>query len=264
MALYDTIGKNYTQTRKSDPRIAAKLIEIFSFSQVTTIADIGSGTGSYATVLAANGYKVLAIEPSAMMRSQALNHPAIQWIDAFAEQIPLPDRSADVAIVMLAFHHFQDYQQALTEIHRVVGGGNIIMFTYDPTIISSFWLTEYFPSFMADVESTFLPIPRLISDIESIFNLAVNVLPFPLPNDLSDSFAAVGWARPELYLDANIRNGISSFAKMTDIEIDRGLASLQDDLATKAWDRKYGHLRQQSEYDAGYRFVYTTEQQLYF
>jgi hypothetical protein len=81
-----------------------------------------------------------------------------------------------------------------------------------------------------------------------------------LPNDLSDSFAAVGWARPELYLDANIRNGISSFAKMPAVELDRGLTNLREDLETKAWDRKYEHLRLQQEYDAGYRFVYTTEQ----
>jgi ubiquinone/menaquinone biosynthesis C-methylase UbiE len=260
MALYDKIGKSYTQTRRSDPRIAAKLLEILLFSQANTVADIGAGTGSYADVLAANGYQVLAIEPSATMRSQAINHQAIQWIDAFAEQIPLPDRSADVAIIMLAFHHFPDYQQALREIQRVIGGGKIILFTYDPAVISSFWLTDYFPSFMADVQSTFLPIPTLITEIKSISNLTVNVLPFPLPNDLSDSFAAVGWARPELYLDANIRNGISSFAKMPEAELDRGVTSLREDLETKAWDRKHGYLRQQPEYDAGYRFIYTTEQ----
>ncbi len=259
MALYDTIGKNCTQTRRSDPRIATKLLEILSFSQANTIADIGAGTGSYAAILAANGYQVLAIEPSATMRSQAINHHAIQWIGAVAEQIPLPDRSADAAIVMLAFHHFPDYQQALREIYRVIDDGAIILFTYDPAVISSFWLTDYFPSLTADVQSTFLPIPQLTSEIKSISNLTVNVLPFPLPNDLSDSFAAVGWARPELYLDKNIRNGISSFAKMTDSELDRGLTSLRDDLETKDWDRKHGHLRQQLEYDVGYRFVYTTK-----
>jgi ubiquinone/menaquinone biosynthesis C-methylase UbiE len=257
MVLYDRIGKNYTQTRRSDPRIAAKLLEILSFSQVATIADIGAGTGSYATLVAEQGYQVLAIEPSEMMRNQAIHHQQIQWIDAVAEQIPLPDRSADTAIVMLAFHHFQDYKRALSEIHRIIDDGAIIIFTYDPELISSFWLTDYFPSFMADVQSTFLPVSRLIAEIESVSNLNVNVEPFPLPHDLSDSFAAVGWARPELYLDSNIRNGISSFAKMTATELDRGLTSLDDDLKTKAWDLKYGHLRQQQEYDAGYRFVYT-------
>jgi ubiquinone/menaquinone biosynthesis C-methylase UbiE len=257
MALYDTIGKNYTQTRRSDPRIATKLLEILSLSQLNIIADIGAGTGSYAAVLAEQAYRVIAIEPSTTMRTQAISHPTIQWIDAFAEQIPLPDRSVDAAIVMLAFHHFQDYRQALREINRITVDGKIILFTYDPAAISSFWLTHYFPAFMKDVQSTFLPIPSLILEIESLSNLIVNILPFPLPNDLSDSFAAVGWARPELYLDENIRNGISSFAKMTEAELDRGLTSLRDDLETKAWDRKYGNLRQQPEYDAGYRFIYT-------
>jgi ubiquinone/menaquinone biosynthesis C-methylase UbiE len=257
MVLYDRIGKNYTQTRRSDPRIAAKLLEILSFSQVTTIADIGAGTGSYAAILAGKGYQVLAIEPSAMMRNQSINHQQIQWIDAVAEQIPLPDRSADAAIVMLAFHHFQDYGRALSEIHRIIGDGIVIIFTYDPELISSFWLTDYFPSFMVDVQSTFIPVSRLIAEIESVSNLTVNVEPFPLPHDLSDSFAAVGWARPELYLDSNIRNGISSFAKMTATELDRGLTNLDDDLKTKVWDLKYGHLRQQQEYDVGYRFIYT-------
>ncbi len=257
MVLYDQIGRNYTQTRKSDPRIAAKLLEILSLSQATTIADIGAGTGSYANIIADRGYRVLAIEPSEMMRNQAINHRSIEWIDGVAEQISLPDRSADAAIVMLAFHHFQDYRQALKEIHRIIGDGAIILFTYDPELISSFWLVNYFPSFMIDVQSTFLPVPKLISEIESISNSTVNISPFPLPNDLSDSFAAVGWAKPELYLDSNIRNGISSFAKMTATELDRGLTSLRDDLKTKAWDRQYGHLRQQQEYDAGYRFIYT-------
>jgi protein-L-isoaspartate O-methyltransferase len=78
MALYDTIGKNYAQTRTSDPRIAAKLLEILKLSQVSTIVDIGAGTGSYALFLAEQGYQILAVEPSAMMRNQAISHSAIQ------------------------------------------------------------------------------------------------------------------------------------------------------------------------------------------
>lgn len=257
MSLYDLIGKSYAQTRRSDPRITEKLLEILAPSQAATIADIGAGTGSYALVLAECGYRVFAIEPSATMRSQAKSHPAIQWIDAFADNLPLPDGSVDAAIIMLAFHHFQDYRQALREIHRIAGDGKIVLFTYDPEKISSFWLTQYFPSLVADVQATFLTIPRLMSQIEVIANVAVNIVTFPLPNDLSDSFAAVGWARPELYLNSDIRNGISSFANIADNELNQGLANLYKDLETGVWDRKHGHLRQQEQYDVGYRFVYT-------
>lgn len=258
MALYDIIGKSYAQTRSRDPRIAAALLDILKAPPVSIIADIGAGTGSYALVLAEHGYRVLAVEPSATMRNQAIAHPAIYWIDASAEHLPLPDQSVDAVIIMLAFHHFQNYWQALQEVHRIAGGGQIIMFTYNPEMISRFWLTQYFPSFIADVRSTFLPIPKLVSEIEAIAGAVVKTIPFPLPYDLSDSFAAVGWARPELYLDSTIRQGISSFAKIDAAELNRGLSRLCEELETGMWDQKYGHLRQQKHYDAGYCFVHTT------
>lgn len=256
MALYDVIGKNYAQTRRSDPRIAGKLRELLASSQAFTIADIGAGTGSYALALAECGYHVLAIEPSMTMRSQAIAHPEIEWVNAYADSLPLSDRSVDAAIMMLAFHHFPDYRQALSEIHRVVGNGQIVLFTYDPSMISGFWLTEYFPSFIKDVEATFLPVPQLVDEIQAVAGNVVNVIPFPLPHDLSDSFAAVGWARPELYLDRSIRNGISSFAKIDDSELNRGLSRLGEDLERGEWDQKYRHLRQQNQYDVGYRFIH--------
>lgn len=257
MALYDAIGKTYARTRKSDARISGKLREILTPSPGSTIADIGAGTGSYALVLAEQGYRVLAVEPSITMRSQAIAHPAIQWIDARAENLPLPDCSADAAIIMLAFHHFSNPRQALQEIRRAIGDGQLILFTYDPETISRFWLTQYFPSLIADTQTCFLPISVLMNEIKLIVNASVNLVSFPLPNDLSDSFAAVGWARPELYLERDIRNGISSFAKIGDDELERGLSSLREDLQTGVWNHQYGHLRQQTHYDVGYRFIYT-------
>ena len=233
-----------------------RLLEILASSQVSTIADIGAGTGSYALVLAEHGYRILAIEPSLTMQNQAISHPAIEWIQGDAESLPLSDQAMDAAIIMLAFHHFPNYRQALNEIQRVVGNGQIVFFTYDPGMISSFWLTEYFPSFTRDVESTFLPISKLVEEIQTIADSVVNVIPFSLPHDLTDSFAAVGWARPELYLDSDIRSGISSFSKIDNHELDSGLSRLGEDLERGRWDRKYGHLRQQSHYDAGYRFVH--------
>jgi SAM-dependent methyltransferase len=257
MALYDTIGKAYAQTRKSDPRIVGKLLEILSSSEVSKVADIGAGTGSYALALAEYGHHVLAIEPSAVMRNQAIAHPTIEWIDGSIEHLPLPNQAVDAAIIMLAFHHFQNHRQALSEINRVVGHGQIVLFTYDPAMISSFWLTQYFPSLIKDVESTFLPIPQLLDEIQTVVGHGADVIPFPLPHDLSDSFAAVGWARPELYLDSKIRNGISSFAKLEADELNHGLSQLREALEQGTWDQAYGHLRQQEYYDVGYRFVHS-------
>lgn len=255
MTLYDKIGKTYAQTRKNDSRIARKLLELLESSQASTIVDIGAGTGSYAFVLAEYGYNVIAVEPSATMRNQAISHPVIEWIDGYAENLPLGDRTAEAAIIMLAFHHFQDYRQALREACRVVGNGQIIIFTYDPAMISGFWLTKYFPSLINDVESSFISMSELSNEIYSITGNSVNVIPFPLPHNLSDSFAAVGWAKPELYLDRNIRSGISSFAKIDGDEVEQGVLRLQEDLQTGRWDQEFGNLRRQKQYDVGYRFI---------
>ncbi len=257
MTLYDKIGKTYAQTRKSDSRIGRKLLQLLESTHASKIVDIGAGTGSYAFFLAEYGYEVLAVEPSATMRNQAISHPAIEWIDGYAENLPLPDRSAEAAIIILAFHHFKDYRQALREIHRVVGNGKIIVFTYDPAMISSFWLTKYFPSFIKDVESTFISMSELTDEIHSVTGNNANIIPFRLPHNLSDSFAAVGWARPELYLDRSIRDGISSFTKIDPEEVDRGVLRLQEDLQTGRWDKEYGHLRRQKQYDVGYRLIQT-------
>jgi ubiquinone/menaquinone biosynthesis C-methylase UbiE len=263
MILYNKIGNNYARTRTSDPRIATTLLEILQLASINTVVDIGAGTGSYARVLAESGYQVLAVEPSATMRNQANPHPNIRWFNGSAENLPLADRSVDAAIIMLAFHHFQDYRQALLEVHRVTRSGNLAMFTYDPDEISKFWLTRYFPSFIKDVQSTFLPISELLSKIKALTNTNAKAAPFLLPHDLTDSFAAVGWSRPELYLDANIRNGISTFAKLDLTELNDGLLQLKQDLESGAWDREYGYLRQQQYYDVGYRFIQTLESHLY-
>lgn len=58
MTLYDTIGTTYTQTRRKDPRIAAKLLDLLKCSKGSTVVDIGAGTGSYAQVLANHDYRV--------------------------------------------------------------------------------------------------------------------------------------------------------------------------------------------------------------
>jgi ubiquinone/menaquinone biosynthesis C-methylase UbiE len=263
MTLYNTIGNNYSQTRKSDPKITATLLEILNIIPPATVVDIGAGTGSYALKLAKQGYQVLAVEPSATMRDQATFHPLVQWFDGSAENLPLPEQSADAAIVMLAFHHFQNHQKALEEAHRVTGGGQLVVLTYDPDCISRFWLTRYFPGLIADVQSTFLPIAQLTSSIEATTNASVKVIPFPLPHNLIDAFAAVGWARPELYLDSRIRNGISTFAKFEQSALDEGLSRLQQDIETGTWDEEFGYLRQQQQYDAGYRFVYTATDTAY-
>ena len=57
-----------------------------------------------------------------------------------------------------------------------------------------------------------------------------------------------------MYLNSEVRRNISNFALARD-DLAEGLASLQADLESGAWDRKYGHLRSLSELDLGHRLL---------
>lgn len=65
--LCDTIGVTYTVTRRTDSRIAARIWT--ALEDARTVLNVGAGTGSYEHA----DRQVLAVEPSAVMRSQRRN-----------------------------------------------------------------------------------------------------------------------------------------------------------------------------------------------
>ncbi len=88
------------------------------------VADIGAGTGLLTQGLLAQGYTVTAIEPSDNMRAaadQALAQRFAGYSSASgtAENLALPDASADLITAAQAFHWF-DIQAARVEFLRVL------------------------------------------------------------------------------------------------------------------------------------------------
>ena len=255
MTNYNQIGRTYATTRRPDERITRRLIESLQLPPQSVIADIGAGTGNYSIELAQRGFNVIAIEPSEVMRSQSTPHTSVKWVNAFAESIPLDDSCVDGAIVVLACHHFQSIKNSFAEILRITGDGPIVVFTFSPERLREFWLTSYFPSFMGDAEKSFPPAEMLVQQLSAWSGRQTEIEPFPLPSDLSDQFAASCWAKPHLYLDKTIRDGISSFARFPESEIDAGLKKLKQDLADGNWHRRFGSILESREFDAGYRFI---------
>ena len=254
MTLYNSIGQGYNTTRQPDKRIVDKLIELLELPNGSTIADVGAGTGNYSNAIAEREYKMIAIEPSAIMQSQAQPHKNVSWISATAESIPLEDNTVDGAIVMLALHHFQDISMGIREINRITKE-KIVIFAFEQSKIPDFWLTDYFPAFITDTLATFPSTNAIALEVEQITHKQVEIIPFLLPNDLSDMFAAARWQKPEVYLDRSVRKGISTFAKIPDSELKKGIDRLAEDLDNGVWLQKYGYLKQQQTYDAGYRIL---------
>jgi hypothetical protein len=158
---------------------------------------------------------------------------------------------------MLALHHFSDLNAEISEISRITRSGKIVVFAFEQEKIADFWLTDYFPYFIQDTRATFPSTQKIANLISQITQKETVTIPFLLPTDLKDLFAASGWCKPEIYLDAQVRRGISTFAKMPTNELKMGLERLKADIDSGFWSEKYENILNKSKYDAGYRILTT-------
>jgi hypothetical protein len=78
---------------------------------------------------------------------------------------------------------------------------------------------------------------------------------FEVPRDFAEASAGAFWARPEAYCEPAIQGAMSMFALLEPSVVETGVARLRADLASGAWDRRYGHLRHRDRLDLGYRIV---------
>ncbi|KAI8872075.1 S-adenosyl-L-methionine-dependent methyltransferase, partial [Ramicandelaber brevisporus] len=88
--------------------------------------DIGSGTGQVANNLATRGFKkIIAIEPSAVMRANALQHPNITYFDGNSNHLIAADGTADLVVAAQAAHWF-DMDKFLAEVKRVLKPSGVL------------------------------------------------------------------------------------------------------------------------------------------
>jgi SAM-dependent methyltransferase len=237
-AKYDTVGSNYAELRKPDPRIA-RIIER-ALGPAQTVLNVGAGTGSYEPA----GRAVTAVEPSGeMIRKRG--PAAAKAIQANADDLPFADKSFDASMAILTIHHWPDKEAGLREMRRVTRGP-IVLLTFDPSHRP--WLTDYVPE-LAALDETQMPI---LSDYERWLG-PVQITPVLVPHDCSDGFLYAYWRRPAAYLDPYKRSGSSSFWAVRNAEA--GLQKLKQDIETGAWERRYAELLALDEHDAGYRLV---------
>jgi len=238
-ATYDRIGVDYSARRKPDERIAA-LIHA-GLGKARTVLNVGAGTGNYEPA----DRQVTALEPSAEMIRQR-PPGAAPVVQGYAEELPFADNSFDAAMAVLTVHHWSDQPRGLAELRRVATGP-VVIFTFDPDGHEG-WLGDYLPELAAlDAEI----MPPLSAYERALGPVEINSV--PIPADCTDGFLAAYWRRPEAYLDPRVRSGISSFWKIPNV--DAAMARLAHDLETGEWHRRYAHLLELDEFDAGYRLV---------
>jgi SAM-dependent methyltransferase len=220
--LYDTIGATYPVTRRTEPRIAAQIWA--ALGDARTVLNVGAGCGSYEPP----DRHVLAVEPSALMRSQR-PPDAAPCLAGSAESLPFDDQSFDAAMAVCTVHHWQDPIAGLREMSRVAR--RVVVFLFDTSDPSQFWLTrDYLPEFAALRACTIL---ASLSELAAA--VGARMQPVLIPWDCADGFFEAYWRRPEAYLDESVRRGISVWdAVGPDVE-HRAVHDLRDDLASGRW-----------------------------
>ncbi len=134
-----------------------------------TVVDVGCGTGAAARLAAGcvgRRGRVFGIDSNPTLLQSARSMPAenaapIEWIEANALALPLPDAAADVALCAQMLQFVSNRHQAISELHRILKpGGRVLV-----SVWSDLAENPYFRAFAesaqrhlgAEVASRFLP-----------------------------------------------------------------------------------------------------------
>ncbi|MGX2992973.1 MerR family transcriptional regulator [Streptomyces sp. JNUCC 64] len=221
--LYDAIGSDYPATRRTEPRIAARVWE--ALGDARTVLNVGAGTGSYEP----RDREVTAVEPSAVMRARRPSGAA-PCVAAAAESLPFRDGSFDAAMAFSTVHHWRDPIAGLREMRRVAR--RVVVFTHDTSDAGwrrRFWLTrDYLPEITGLVADR-PPVDRLARAI------GARMEPVLIPWDCADGFLEAYWRRPEAYLDERVRRAVSVWARVGPGAERRAVDGLRADLSSGRW-----------------------------
>ena len=97
-----------------------------------TIADLGCGTGSFTIELARSGAHVIGVDQSAAMlrlaRKYMQEFDNVELRQASLEALPIPDRTCDVALLVLVLSYVAQVEPVLREAYRIlVPGGRLLI-----------------------------------------------------------------------------------------------------------------------------------------
>ncbi len=121
--------------------------------------DVGCGTGTFAISLAAErpDARVAGVDGDAEILELARGKSgsdAVEWHEGLAQELPLPDGTADVVTTSLVFHHLlpDGKREALAEIRRILRDGGRLHVAdwgrpHDPLLSGLFFVAQAIDGF---------------------------------------------------------------------------------------------------------------------
>ena len=141
---YD-IGRNPLIEAEEGP--VEKLLEGL---HISSVLDVGTGTGRYAIKLARRGARVTAIDQSPQMLALAKQKAAFEHLEidfrlaALDEDLPFEANQYDFVVCALMLSHIPDLATAAQKFYRALQpDGHLLVTAYHPDIIQHGWRTVF-------------------------------------------------------------------------------------------------------------------------
>lgn len=136
---FDDLAAEYGDHRPGYAPVVARMVAGLSGKppELTDFVDVGAGTGIWTRMMAAQGCRVRAVEPSDPMRTKGIEQSAahsIAWFAGTAESTGLETASADI-LTMASSFHWPDYDKAIAEFRRVLRPGGCFCALWNPRLI---------------------------------------------------------------------------------------------------------------------------------
>ncbi len=106
------------------------------------ILDVGCGTGRLLRAASVHWpqAELWGVDPAdQMLVAAARSNPKAVFRQAFAEALPFPDQSVDLAMSSLSFHHWANHARGLNEIARVLRPGGYMCLADHSMVLAKRW-----------------------------------------------------------------------------------------------------------------------------
>ena len=106
------------------------------------ILDVGCGTGRFLRAASIRWPKaqLWGVDPAEQMVLEAARlNPHATFKVGFAESLPFPDESADSIVSSLSFHHWENHQQGIHEIARVLRPTGLLCLADHNMLLAKLW-----------------------------------------------------------------------------------------------------------------------------
>jgi SAM-dependent methyltransferase len=225
---YSQQAERYDESRSASPSTLRVLRPALQGAPGRRLADVGGGTGNYASALELEGWEPVVVDRSRAMLRWAAGK-GLETVEADAQRLPFADGSFDAVTMVSMLHHVEDPGVALAEARRILRTrGRLVVLAYMGEDAATLWVLDYFPVSRPWMEATHPPRKDVLDQLPGADFVAVKF------QDFDDAGLAALSADPERVVKAAERGDTSYFERMRrdhPAELDAGLARLREDIA---------------------------------